>query len=95
MSITGSSSSALSPEQIIDRLRAVVLERLTLTPEQIASIRPGLPLVEGLQLDSLAQVTLLAAIEDEFGIELELEDRQRITTIRDLVELIQERSTKT
>jgi acyl carrier protein len=95
MSTTGSSPAPLSPEQIYQRLRAIAIERLSLTPEQIASMRPDLPLVEGLQLDSLAQVTLIAALEDEFGFELELEDRARITTIRDLVSLIQERSTKT
>jgi acyl carrier protein len=88
-------SPALSSEQIYERLRAIAIERLSLTPEQIESMRPDLPLVEGLQLDSLAQVTLIAAIEDEFGIVLEIEDRQRVTTIRDLVTLIRERSAAT
>jgi len=83
---------ALPQQQILQRLRDVVTERLTLTPEQIASLRPDLPIVQGLQLDSLAQVTLIAGIEDEFQIELDLEDRQRITTIADLVALIQQRS---
>jgi acyl carrier protein len=88
-------SPALSSEQIYERLRAIAVERLSLTPEQIESMRPDLPLVEGLQLDSLAQVTLIAAIEDEFGIVLEIEDRQRVTTIQDLVTLIRERSAAT
>jgi acyl carrier protein len=92
MSSASSQPSTLSREQIYERLRTVVTERLTLTPEQISSLAPGLPVVEGLQLDSLAQVTLIAGIEDEFHIELELEDRQRITTIADLVTLIQERA---
>ncbi len=84
-------SPALSPEQIYERLRAIAVERLSLTPEQIASMRPEQPIVEGLQLDSLAQVTLIAAIEDEFGVVLEMEDRERIHTLRDLVTLIRER----
>jgi len=37
-------------------------------------------------------VTLIAGIEDEFHIELSLEDRQEITTIADLITLIQERA---
>jgi acyl carrier protein len=85
-------SSALPPEQIYERLRAVVTDRLDLTPEQIDSLNPDLPIVQGLQLDSLAQVTLIAGIEDEFHIELDMEDRQSITTIGDLVALIQQRS---
>ena len=78
-------------QQIYERLHAVVTERLDLTPEQISSLAPDLPVVEGLQLDSLAQVTLIAGIEDEFHIQLELADRQSITTIADLVKLIQDR----
>ncbi len=83
---------SIPQQQIYRRLRDVVTERLTLAPEQIAALRPDLPIVQGLQLDSLAQVTLIAGIEDEFQIELDLEDRQRITTIADLVALIQQRS---
>ena len=87
-----SASPPAAPKQIFGRLLTVAKTQLSLTDEQIEKISPELPLVEGLQLDSLAQVTLIAAIEDEFGVEFELEDRQRITTIRDLVELIEERS---
>lgn len=89
---TSSQSSTLPPEQIYERLRAVVTERLSLTPEQLTALRPELPIVQGLQLDSLATVTLIAGIEDEFHIELDLEDRERITTIADLITLIQERA---
>jgi len=92
MTTASSQSSSIPPEQIYERLRAVVSEHLVLTPEQIAALRPELPLVQGLELDSLATVTLIAGIEDEFQIELDVEDRQRITTIADLIALIQERS---
>jgi acyl carrier protein len=95
MTTASSQSSALPPDQIYDRLRAIVTERLDLTPEQIAALRPDLPIVQGLQLDSLAQVTLIAGIEDEFNIELSLEDREGITTIADLIALIRERSVVT
>jgi acyl carrier protein len=90
--IPASPQPALPAQQIYQRLHNIVTERLELTPEQIAAMRPDLPIVQGLQLDSLAQVTLIAGIEDEFQIELDLEDRQRITTLADLVALIQQRS---
>ena len=92
MTTASSQSSTLPPEKIYDRLRAIVTERLDLTPEQIAALRPDLPIVQVLQLDSLAQVTLIAGIEDEFNIELSLEDREGITTIADLIALIQQRA---
>ena len=92
MTTPSSQPSALPPEQIYNRLRVIVTERLELTPEQIAALRPDLAIVQGLQLDSLAQVTLIAGIEDEFNIELSLEDRQGITTIADLIALIQARA---
>jgi len=90
--MTTASTSALPPDQIYERLRAIVTERLILSPEQLDALGPDLPIVQGLQLDSLAQVTLIAGIEDEFHIELSLEDRESITTIADLITLIQERS---
>jgi acyl carrier protein len=92
MTTPGSQPAALPPKEIYERLRAVVTDRLDLTPDQIDAIGPDLPIVQGLQLDSLAQVTLIAGIEDEFHIELAMEDRQHITTIGDLVALIQQRS---
>jgi acyl carrier protein len=90
--MSSSQSAGLQPDQILERLRAIVSDRLDLTPEQIDALSPDLPIVEGLQLDSLAQVTLIAGIEDEFHVELDMDDRQRITTIGDLVTLIQQRS---
>jgi acyl carrier protein len=82
---------AIPPNEIYERLLSVVSERLTLTPEQVESLHPDLSIVQGLQLDSLAQVTLIAGIEDEFHIELDMEDRQHINTIADLVALIQQK----
>lgn len=89
---TASSQPALPPGQIYERLRALVSDRLMLSAEQVDALSPDLPIVQGLQLDSLAQVTLIAGIEDEFHIELDMDDRQSINTIGDLVTLIQQRA---
>ena len=85
-------NGALTAEAVLARLKTVVEQNLELKPEQLGALRFDTPIVEGLQLDSLAQVTLITSVEGEFGIEFELEDRQRLTTIRDLVQLIQERA---
>jgi acyl carrier protein len=83
--------SPSTPQQIYDRLCVLASERLTLPAGALAQLHPGASLVEGLQLDSLAQVTFLAALEEEFGILLEPEDREDIVTVHDLVSLIQAR----
>jgi acyl carrier protein len=78
-------------QQIYDRLCIIATERLTLTPGALAQLHPDASLVEQLQLDSLSQVTLLAALEEDFGVYLEPEDRDDIVTLNDLVAAIQER----
>jgi acyl carrier protein len=77
--------------QIYDRLCILASERLTLPPGALAQLHPGASLVEGLQLDSLAQVTFLAALEEEFSIMLEPADREDIVTVHDLVAVIEAR----
>jgi acyl carrier protein len=85
------SLSQPSAQQIYDRLCVLASERLTLPAGALAQLHPTTSLVEGLQLDSLAQVTFLAALEDEFRIMLEPEDRESVVTVHDLVAVIQRR----
>lgn len=81
-------------EAVLERLKQLAGDRLELTPEKMEAIRPEARIGEGLQFDSLAQVTLLAAIEDEFGFAIEFEDRERLQSVSDLVRLIRERATR-
>lgn len=84
----------LTDDAIVSYLRGVAQEQLELKPAQLDLIALDLPVVEGLQLDSLAQVTLLAAIEDGYGLTIEFEQREQIVTVADLVALIRERATR-
>lgn len=86
--------SAPTDGAIVSYLRAVAQEKLALDPAHVDLIALDLRIVEGLQLDSLAQVTLLAAIEDDFGMTIEFEDRERVHTVGDLVTLIRARATR-
>lgn len=80
-----------SQEAILERLKQVAREELNMTPEKIAAIDPDAPLVETLQLDSLAQVVLMSNIEQDFGCVFEPEELQQIRTLRDLLALISSR----
>ena len=75
-------------KSILDHLKEIAQEQLNLTSEQLAAIEPDAPVLDALRLDSLAQVVLMAAIEQDFGCTFEPEELQQIHSVRDLVTLI-------
>lgn len=82
-------------EEMLDYLKALARTELELRPEQVANLRPDTLILEGLQLDSLKQVVLLTHVEETFGIELSLDDRdelQNLTTVADLIRFIRTRA---
>ncbi len=81
-----------SPEEILFRLKRIASENLEMPPERVGEIGLDTPIVEGLELDSLAQVTLITTVENDFGIVFEPEDREQLRTVRDLVQLIRSRT---
>jgi len=88
----GGDLSARKAEEILVRLKKIAEENLEMKPERVAEIGLDTPIVEGLELDSLAQVTLITTVENDFGIVFEPEDREQMRTVRDLVHLIHSRS---
>lgn len=66
---------------------SVARQHLRVTTE----ITPETPLVEGLQLDSIRLLTLVAEIENHFQIVLEEGDEAGLETVGDLIALIQAR----
>jgi len=86
--VTESSVMKWNEKTILDHLKEIAQEQLNLTPEQLAAIEPDAPVLDALRLDSLAQVVLMAAIEQDFGCTFEPEELQQIHSVRDLVTLI-------
>jgi len=85
----------LTDAEILAYLKQISRDELELQPEQVAKLDLHTPIVEGLQLDSLAQVILLTHIEEHYGFIFEPEDReqlQTIQTISNLVEVIRQRA---
>jgi acyl carrier protein len=79
----------MSNQEILLKLKVIAEEQLNLTPEQLTSIQPDSPVMEALRLDSLATVVLISSVEREFGLTFEPEQWQQLTSIKDLVEMIQ------
>lgn len=85
----------LTEEEILHVLKSRAADALELTPEDAGKITFDLPIVEGLQLDSLRQVVLLTAVEEAFGFEFEPEELAGLgdqATVRHLVEIVQRRA---
>jgi acyl carrier protein len=77
-----------SVEEILTYLKELAEEELELSEEQILQIELDTQIVEGLQLDSVSQVVLITNIEEKYGFLFDFEDREKIQTVRDLVDMI-------
>ena len=82
-------STLMSQQEILLKLKQIAQEQLNLTPEQLTSIQPDAPVMEAMRLDSLATVVLISSVEREFGLTFEPEQWQSLTSIKDLVLMIQ------
>jgi len=75
-------------EAILARLKTIAQEQLNMTPEQVAHIGLEAPLIDTLRLDSLSQVVLVTAVEEDFGATFDPEQWQQLETVGDLVKML-------
>ncbi len=71
---------------ILEKLKTIVSEQLEIDAE---SITADTRLNEDLNADSLDVVEILMALEDEFGVEIPDEETEKMKTIGDVVDYIQ------
>ena len=71
----------------VDRVIAVVSDKLDVPADEISA---GSRFVDDLNADSLDQVELIMALEDEYDLTIPDEDAQKILTITDAVNYINE-----
>lgn len=71
---------------IADRVKKIVVEHLGVEPEKVT---PEANLMDDLNADSLDQVELLMAFEEEFNIEIADDAAADALTIADVVKLIE------
>jgi acyl carrier protein len=77
---------ATSGGDILDRVTGIIAE-ITDIPK--AELQPDKSLREDLEVDSLTTIEVAVAIQDEFDIEVEDEKLREMTTIQDIVDLVQ------
>lgn len=73
---------------VFGRLKKIVVEQLGVDE---ADVTPEASFVDDLNADSLDLVELIMSLEEEFGMEISDEDAEKIRTVGDAVEYIQER----
>lgn len=79
----------MTTQEIRDITIRITREQLGLYDEKEHKITDQSSFVHDLGADSLDTVELIMAIEDEFGIEIQDEDAEKVTTIGDAVKLIE------
>ena len=72
-----------------DRLKKIVIEQLGVDE---AEVTPEASFVDDLNADFLDLVELIMSLEEEFGTEISDEDAEKIRTVGDAVEYIDERA---
>ncbi|CAN5867889.1 acyl carrier protein [soil metagenome] len=72
-----------------ERLKKIVVEQLGVDEDEV---KPESSFVDDLNADSLDLVELIMSLEDEFGAEISDEDAERIRTVQDAVDDVEERS---
>jgi len=74
---------------IEEKVREIICEQLNVSPEDVV---PEASFVDDLGADSLDQVELIMAMEEEFDISIPDEDAEKIATVKDALEYIKKAS---
>ena len=73
------------------KVKEIIINELGVEPEKVTD---DASFVEDLGADSLDTVELVMALEEEFEIEIPDEDAEKITTVHQAIDYINERRTK-
>ncbi len=75
------------PEDTFVRVKKIIVEQLGVEEEEVV---PTASFVEDLNADSLDLVELIMSLEEEFGMEISDEEAEKIATVQDAVDYINE-----
>jgi acyl carrier protein len=74
-------------ESVYERMKKIVAEQLGVDEEQVTL---EASFVEDLNADSLDLVDLIMTLEEQFGMEISDEDAEKIITVQDAVNFVEE-----
>lgn len=74
--------------EISEKVKKIIVEQLGVSEDQVT---PDAKFIEDLGADSLDQVELVMALEEEFGSDIPDEDAEKLTTVGDAIKYIEEK----
>ena len=74
---------------VADKVKKIVVEQLGVSEDQVT---PEAKFIEDLGADSLDQVELVMALEEEFGSDIPDEDAEKLTTVGDAIKYVEGKS---
>lgn len=72
---------------VAEKVKEIVIQQLGVSPDQVTD---NAKFIEDLGADSLDQVELVMALEEEFGADIPDEDAEKLTTVGDAIKYIEE-----
>lgn len=78
----------MSQEDILNKVQSIVSEQLSV---DAAEVKPDANFANDLGADSLDTVELVMALEEEFDVEIPDEDAEKITTVQQAVDYINQK----
>jgi acyl carrier protein len=72
-----------------DRLKKIIAKELSVSEDEVT---PDASFIEDLNADSLDLVELIMALEEEFNIKISDEEADKIKTVKDAMDYVQEHS---
>jgi acyl carrier protein len=72
-------------EDIVQKITKVIVEKLGVTEDQV---KPEAAFIDDLGADSLDQVELVMALEDEFDIEIPDEEAEKLKKVSDVISYV-------
>ena len=77
------------PMSVEDRVKSIIVEQLGVDADEVSA---DASFVEDLGADSLDQVELIMAFEEEFGVEISDDEAEKIRKVKDAVDYIEKRA---
>lgn len=74
---------------VAEKVKNIIVDQLGVSPEEVKSESS---FVDDLGADSLDLTELIMAMEEEFGIEIDDEDAQKILKVKDAVDFIEKKT---
>lgn len=79
----------MSDKSVEEKVKDIIVEQLGVNPEQVVG---SASFIEDLGADSLDTVELVMAFEEEFGVEVPDEDAEKLKTVDNVIQYIEEKA---